>query len=431
MNITAFIRTKKDTASIRFRVTDGRSMILYATSSIEIQSDWWNPKKETLKSSIAISPSTRADVVGRINVIKSDITTAYEADKDIDGIVTSEWLSAIVNGKVHKRAAATDFMQLFKDFYMEKEMSILRRNGYKVLLGKLQRFQIIERKHLQIDSLNQKTLLEIERFIRKEPELVKLYPVVYLDMVVKNRGTNYISDNMKRIKAFVNHCRTCGIITNNPFAGYIIQKEVYANPIALTADEVEIIYQFSGLPKFLQKVRDLFVLHCYIGCRVGDYVQLKPENIDDDTLVYCPAKTIRSNASEVRVPLTERSLEIIERYGYPKGQLMPFININGSNGYNKSIKALLCFIGLDRKIMTLDSVTGRTEFKPLYEAATSHTARKTFISCVLNSTQSDTITQSLTGHKDTKSFRRYPLVQDGTLKNVIDNAFSVSKKIPS
>jgi len=43
------------------------------------------------------------------------------------------------------------------------------------------------------------------------------------------------------------------------------------------------------------------------------------------------------------------------------------------------IKRILKYIGIDRMVMTIDPKTRKEVMRPLYEAATTHTARKTFI----------------------------------------------------
>ena len=46
----------------------------------------------------------------------------------------------------------------------------------------------------------------------------------------------------------------------------------------------------SDCPK-LAVIRDIFVFHCYVGCRVGDLYRMTKENIKDGFLEYMPQKT--------------------------------------------------------------------------------------------------------------------------------------------
>ena len=41
----------------------------------------------------------------------------------------------------------------------------------------------------------------------------------------------------------------------------------------------------------LEVIRDIFVFHCYIGCRVGDLYRLTRENIKDGFVEYMPQRT--------------------------------------------------------------------------------------------------------------------------------------------
>ena len=46
---------------------------------------------------------------------------------------------------------------------------------------------------------------------------------------------------------------------------------------------------------------------------------------------------------------------------------------------NKKIKEILKYVGIDRKVIFLDPKTREDVARPLYEVASTHTARKTFI----------------------------------------------------
>jgi integrase len=247
-----------------------------------------------------------------------------------------------------------------------------------------------------------------------------MYPDIYTGVRVNERMGNYLAMNIKMLKAFFNHLLNVGLIEKMPRIEP--PTEVYGDPIALTAEEVDLVYRTS-IQKSLVKYRDMFVLHCHLGLRVSDFVALRVENIQDGILTYIPAKTAKQHQTVVRVPLSSVALEIVERYKCEDGRIFPFLNVNGVNGYNKKIKAVLEACGVVRLVPHIDSTTGMRSYVRVCDAATSHTARKTFVSCVLNATKSDGITASMTGHRDMKVFRRYSDIKTETLKDVIGKTF--------
>ena len=73
--------------------------------------------------------------------------------------------------------------------------------------------------------------------------------------------------------------------------------------------------------------RDIFIFQCLTGCRVGDLVQLKKNNIQDKVLTYIANKTANKNPRTVQVPLSRQAMMLVEKYDYLPGEkLFPFIS---------------------------------------------------------------------------------------------------------
>ncbi len=64
--------------------------------------------------------------------------------------------------------------------------------------------------------------------------------------------------------------------------------------------------------------------------------------------------------------------------------------------------------GLNRIVTVLNPLTRKPEQKYLYEVATTHTARKTFIGNMYKKVKDPDLVSSVSGHKEgSKAFRRY------------------------
>lgn len=142
--------------------------------------------------------------------------------------------------------------------------------------------------------------------------------------------------------------------------------------VFLTFKELKKLYQFdfSDRPE-LGLIRDLFVLQIYLGMRFGEFFSA---NIVGDAIEYTPTKT---GNRVVRLLLTGTAKEIIKKYSRPDTQsLVPKLSLPD---YNKGIKKVLKEVGIDRVVAIMNPTTGYEEYYPIYEVASSHMARRTFV----------------------------------------------------
>lgn len=90
----------------------------------------------------------------------------------------------------------------------------------------------------------------------------------------------------------------------------------------------------------LEQQKNVFVLQCLIGCRVGDYYNMTYDNLIGNAIEYIPSKTRNDRVNTIRVPLTETALEIINRYrNLERKTIMPFVAQQTYNVYIKSFFA--------------------------------------------------------------------------------------------
>ena len=157
---------------------------------------------------------------------------------------------------------------------------------------------------------------------------------------------------------------------------------MYDAPIFLKADELRRVMQ-TAVPPELQQTKDIFVLNCALGCRISDLKRLTMDKvaISEEGIPYVhyiPSKTARLLAmnQEIQTPLITSALEIVQRTR---------LAFNGHNPkyekqvYNKNLRRLLEYCGIDRRVCLYDSERGDNIYKPLYEVASSKLARKTHV----------------------------------------------------
>lgn len=257
-----------------------------------------------------------------------------------------------------------------------------------------------------------------------EYKLRQEYPDFYAPrMLINHRprplsGTTVINI-MNLFCTFLHWCKKMKYSDNEVYALYGCKEPTYGDPFFLTSEERNILYDadLSDCPK-LAVIRDIFVFHCYVGCRVGDLYRLTRANIKDGFLEYMPQKTKKCHAKAVRVPLHEKALKILERYDANADRLFPFKQIHA---YNLGIRELLKRCGIDRTVTILDTHGYNTVQKPLYEVATSHTARKTFVGNLYRQVPDPNLIASMSGHVEgSRAFSRYRTIDDDMKRRLVD-----------
>jgi integrase len=164
--------------------------------------------------------------------------------------------------------------------------------------------------------------------------------------------------------------------------------------------------------------RDIFIFQTLIGCRVSDLYRMTRRNIVNEAIEYIPKKTREGNPVTVRVPLNHKANAILERYKDYKGaKLFPFIS---EQKYNVAIKRIFQEAGIDRIVTILDPLTHDEVKRPLYEVASSHLARRTFIGNIYKKVKDPNLVSALSGHKEgSKAFRRYRDIDEEMKKDLV------------
>lgn len=303
-------------------------------------------------------------------------------------------------------AAATEplyarFVQYLDDAHRD---GVIGNARYAVAIGKarkLERFLIIIGKpKLAVGDFTSDPVLEFRKFIYDEYLYVERYSELYPRGSGHRPPTRRCCDStvvhdLKLLQAFFAELETMGEIRCSPFRKITLKKRrsimhvMYDDPVFLRAEEFRQVMD-TKVPVELQWAKDIFVLNCAIGCRISDLLRLTPDKVDVSNdgipyIHYIPSKTVgkQNTNKEVKTPLIEPAMEIIRRTGL---KLLDFKPNYGKQRYNKALRKLLQYCGIDRRVSLFNYDASDNESKPLYEVATSKLARKTHID-MLNKVQ--------------------------------------------
>lgn len=294
------------------------------------------------------------------------------------------------------------FWGMYERYIKEAKVSPARRKQIKVTMNHLKAFD----PKLTFEAVTPDKLRKFEKYLLSDKE--------------RPKSKNTAIGQIKKFRAFWNWSKKEITNLHYPFEAYTIDAELYGDPIFITKTEMDILYNAKVTDEKLKRVRDIFLLQCLIGCRVGDLIELKKDNLVNGSIQFVPRKTKDNKDITVSIPLTAKAMTIIERYNLPDNRLLPFIS---QQKYNDYLKELFKHdkVNLNRTIIRLNPLTRNEEAVKLCDIASSHIARRTFVGNLFGKVDTSIIT-SMTGHvKDSKAFGRYYSVNDELKKNALKN----------
>ena len=224
--------------------------------------------------------------------------------------------------------------------------------------------------------------------------------------------TNTTQSNYYRVlKTFLN---SCDISLNFTPKFKTVENDV----VSLTAAELHDIYTVKlnadssgrkaryGL-SMLNAVRDIFVVQCLTGLRYSDMSNIYKDNIQEDDggkyIVLITKKTMK----RLKIYFNDRCTHILEQWDYtlphPKLEVM-----------NRLLPEIAKQAGVKGRVEVVRMVGSKrvVEHKEKWEVVKTHTARRTFISLMLEAGENITTIRSITGHTQLSSFSRYVAVSD-------------------
>ena len=304
-----------------------------------------------------------------------------------------------------KPAETRSFLDYINEHQLFKNFSYDRKKGYRSAFKHLFRFCKTYGITANFDTITTQVLENFRKYLTDGKHC-------------KPVSKNTVSYILTAVKSFWRYCIKMGYTNNNPFLRFEIEPEVYGNPIYITKEERDTLYYLHIPDERLRKTRDIFVFQCLVGCRVGDLIRLKKENVVNGAIEYIPRKTKDERPVIARVPLCPKAQSIIDRYTTVEDEkLLPFIS---PQKYNDYIKELFRFAHITRTVTRLNPLTRQEERVSIADVASSHMARRTFIGILHRKVKNEVI-GSMSGHSaNSKAFSRYYHIEDDTKRDAVN-----------
>lgn len=350
--------------------------------------------------------------------------------------IDKNWLPSVIQA-FHKSLESvvpeSTFLLLIDEFVKETSTPFqaqTRKQAFVIIKRQFVRFEMYKqmtnpRFLLTIEAVDDKLLKEFEDYLVHEHELVDKYPVLVSTPETKARvnvkSLNTIVGEFRFIKTIYNWAMKTGRITHSPFAMFKMAQRTYGTPFYLTIEERKKLEKtdFSSDPRD-EVFRDMFVFHCCVGCRQSDLFTFTKANIVNDELNYVARKTKEGRPKTIKVPLNSTARAIVEKYKDYKGDTL-FPQMESKYIYNRAIKRIMKKAGLDRNVIVLNPKTRLPESHPLWEVASTHIARRTFIGNLYKKFKDQGMVSALSGHAPgSQAFARYREIDEDMRKEMVD-----------
>lgn len=400
---------------------------IYYFTGYRINKDKFNEETQQAKKNCSGKEGKRIvqynDINDRLKKIKAELELFFQktnkaTKQDIVNLLDIACKKAVTE---NTEPEGMGFFTLFEKYLEVAEISNVRKRNIKSTLNHWRRYESSKKLKITIDNFTVDLLRDFGRYLKEESTRPKARNSD--EQIPSPKGVNSIHTIMVMTRTFFNFAKKelkqKQIEIHDPFGpdGYVIPSEVYGDPIYITKEERNTLFNATLSSDRLKRIRDIFIFQCLIGVRVGDLCKLTKSNIQDNVLSYIPRKTKDGKPVTVNVPLSKNALEILSRYEFPDGRLLPFIT---DQRYNVYLKELFKDVGLTRIVTKINPTTGESEQISLADIASSHMARRTFIGNLYGKVDTGIIS-SMSGHVEgSRSFTRYRVASPELQRQAID-----------
>lgn len=367
----------------------------YATSEKCLPAQWDNTKQRFKRSFDGYQIANEI-----LEALKTKLTNQYRLLLLNNEPITNQVLKLKLSAPKSPASAPIQIIEVFKQFIKFKKNAGLKTatlQSYQSTLSRLKACQATGIK-LFIDQYDQNThracLLHIANLMQAMP--------------------NTISLHCQHLITFFSYTTNELNLVCSPQHATIKRGQTPGQRIALSIDELN---QINALPLTAGRaiVRDAFLLQCYTGLRFTDLQRLQIQHLQkngDATIIkIIPNKSIGvlNKQKTIEVPINQAAMQIIERYQGDHQTLIKTFNIGRTNRILKDIGRLAGIIA-PIEIITYKNGTPALTTKPKYQLLTTHVARHTCATILLNRGVSVAYIQSLLGHADMTTTMRYAKV---------------------
>ncbi len=394
--VSFYLARPKDKARtvVLVRLRIGREQLRFGTG-ISVYPKDWNPKAQRMKRNTA----NEVAVNDRLTRIESDLTGIFLDLRNNRIEPTPERVKSRYDALINRDATATgekSFLDYVRDWIEESNVKEDTKKTYRQLKNHLEAFSNKRGRTLSFDGMDQSFVNEFRRYLQEVAQL----------------GKSTIGKIETKWKTFMTWAVDRGLTTNEYFRGVPKVKAPHSIPQRLNPDEFKRLrdYDLSDNPK-LANVRDLFLILCLTGMRVGDLSRLLEWAKEDRTgsegsFQYEQEKTGKT----VIAPLRSTAQEILNR---------GTVRLISEQKINTYLKELAELAGLNRMIQ----FRGRQQ--PIHSCISTHWGKKTFVSLAASEGINREAIRAAVGNSNATMEKHYMTLNHDDVEKAFELADSV------
>ncbi|HET6256217.1 MAG TPA: site-specific integrase [Puia sp.] len=367
---------------------------------IKVLPEQWDFYKGKYKSIIKGSLELNNELDTLANSLLKQYSKFKDEKETFDEAEIQQLLQAVIAVKTTAKRNALDRARAEFETVKQQVLTAGTLKEYKTVFKSLDDFQKKEGKPLAFGSFNQAFFDRYEKFL-----VTKEHPFLKEDEAKRGLFNDTIFKYCATLRSFLQWSYENGYHQNAGAFSKIktqIKRKAKNEIVALTEDEVFKLLEkdFSATPR-LEKVRDLFCFGCFTGQRFSDIMRFSRDDFDGKKWDFMSIKVKK----RVIVPFTgfiQNALPILKKYKFT----LPVISNQKFNEYLKEIGEIA---GLDHpvRIIRFSGVKEVQIRQPKYEFMSSHMARRTFVTIMLEKGVPITIVQKITQHADIRMLMKY------------------------
>ena len=247
----------------------------------------------------------------------------------------------------------------------------------------------------------------------------KRFHTEFTDYCMNDRkhATNTHRGNISLLKAFMRWALERGYTYQDDYKRFEKMPEAFTEKIALKAEDLTAIMNYTPSSTRLERARDVFVFACSTGMRFGELKLIGKHNIKDGYIMLKEEKGSTKKPREI--PLNTLSEMILRKYDYN----LPLIANQKQNEYIKEVFEEAGFTHETEQVIVKGKNIVREKI-PFHDRISTHTARRTFITMMKRKGKSDKLISKITGHSDLKTLNQYYQVDQEAKKEAVGDVFN-------
>lgn len=350
------------------------------------------------------------NITADLNDYERELISAIEYYNRLKDPITpqllKEWMDEIFQPEKPVQKAGNEFYDRFEEFLESrmKSNSILTIKKFRTLKTRLIDFEKKHRYKITFESIDLVFYDKFKNFLLSQDN--------HRTEDVKGLLNDTISKYFSSLKTYMQWSLDRGYHINTTFKHnqFSAKKKSRNEIVTLSEEELMKIYNLDLLDNpFHEKVRDFFCFATFTGQRWSDIEQFRKEDIkhiqyDDKAETWWIFESKKTKET-MKVPFKgfiSPALDILKKYEFNLPSII-------QQTFNKEIKKIGKKAGLNEQI-TLYRYSGNQKIpitKPKHKFISSHMARRSCVTILLQRGMAPTTVMKLTGHKDLKTLMRY------------------------